>query len=161
MQDIAIVSPAVFQSRWGFHPFSIQVSRQLRRLNVAYQRALRQAAAWNRWNRKEPQNRVVRPRIRNDKWQVIGYGRAEPVGEPKLCPVFCFMGDRVDYCRGGPDGFTAVKTQVAKNDGGLGHRIWKTARYARTPMPTPEQAIRNDHDLLTVAEIEDLIRRLA
>ena len=158
MQEIVITSPAVFQSRWGYHPFSITVSRQLRRLNAAYQRALRQAAAWNRWNRwnrKEPHNRVIRPRIRNDKGQVIGYGKAEPVGEPKLCPVFCHVGE-IKVCG---VAFGDAKTVWANDE--LGYRIWKTARYARTPMPTPEQAIRNDNDLLSVAEIEDLIRRLS
>jgi hypothetical protein len=78
----------VFPSRWGLHPCDYATYRKLRFLNMVYQRAVRQAHAWDRWQRKDPHNRVSRRRIRNEKGQTIGYAAPVPVAEPPLCPVF-------------------------------------------------------------------------
>jgi hypothetical protein len=78
----------MFQSRWGFHPCDNQTFRKLKVLHHVYQTALRMAHAWERWNRKDPQNRVMRRRIRNDKGQTIGYDLPIALAEPRICPVF-------------------------------------------------------------------------
>jgi hypothetical protein len=78
----------MFQSRWGFHPCDYTTYRKLKFLHGVYQRALRMARAWERWKRKDPQNRVMRRRIRNEKGQTIGYEPPVPLAEPSLCPVF-------------------------------------------------------------------------
>ena len=78
----------MFQSRWGFHPCDYQTYRKLKVLHSVYQAALRMAHAWERWNRKDPQNRVMRRRIRNDEGQTIGYEPPVPLAEPRICPVF-------------------------------------------------------------------------
>lgn len=46
-----------FQSRWGYHPCGKELFLKLKKLNILAQKALRQMAVWERWNRKEPQNR--------------------------------------------------------------------------------------------------------
>jgi hypothetical protein len=61
--------PSVHSSRWGFHNSNYETYRKLKALHGLYLEARRRAAAWERWHRKEPHNRVARP-------------------EPALCPVF-------------------------------------------------------------------------
>lgn len=58
-------------------------------MNQAWLLALKERAAWQRWSRKLPHNRVRRPRIRNERGQTIGYGPRVPVPEPELSTVFC------------------------------------------------------------------------
>ena len=78
----------MFQSRWGFHPCDYSTYRKLKFLHHVYQKALRMAHAWERWKRKDPHNRVMRRRIRNDKGQTIGYETPVPLAEPRICPIF-------------------------------------------------------------------------
>src|SRR6516162_2899271 len=78
----------MFQSRWGFHPCDYPTYRKLKFLNQVYLRALCLAHAWTRWARKDPHNRVMRRRIRNEKGQTIGYEPPVPLAEPKICAVF-------------------------------------------------------------------------
>lgn len=100
---------SIFRSRWGFHPCSYETFLKLKHLNGLYFRALREAAAWRRWHRKEPHNRVSRPRLRNQAGQVVGYGPPVPVSEPRLSTLFTqfvqvprFVDRRGGAC---PDGF--------------------------------------------------------
>lgn len=46
-----------FQSKWGFHPCTVELFRKLKRLNFLAYEGKRRISAWNRWNRKDPQNR--------------------------------------------------------------------------------------------------------
>jgi hypothetical protein len=78
----------MFQSRWGFHPCDYSTYRKLKFLHFAYLKAVRLAHAWQRWHRKDPHNRVMRRRIRNDGGQTIGYEPPAPLPEPSLSPVF-------------------------------------------------------------------------
>jgi hypothetical protein len=78
----------MFQSRWGFHPCDYQTYRKLKLLNRVYLQSVRMAHTWARWKRKDPHNRVIRRRIRNDKGQTIGYEPPIPLPEPRICPVF-------------------------------------------------------------------------
>jgi hypothetical protein len=61
----------------------------LKELSKAWQKALRQRGAWQRWYRKLPHNRVRRVRIRNEKGETIGYGNPMPIPEPAVSPTFC------------------------------------------------------------------------
>lgn len=81
-------TPQVFQSRWGFHPCDYATYRKLKLLNQVYLRSVRLARAWQRWQRKEPHNRVSRRRVRNGQGQTVGYGPPVPLAEPPVCPVF-------------------------------------------------------------------------
>ncbi len=78
----------MFQSRWGFHPCDYATFRKLKFLRHLHQKALRMAHAWERWNRKDPHNRVLRRRIRNAKGQTLGYEPPGALPEPRICPVF-------------------------------------------------------------------------
>lgn len=79
---------AMFQSRWGFHPCDYQTYRKLKTLNQVYRQAIRLAHAWARWKRKDPHNRILRRRIRNEKGQTIGYELPVPLPEPSICSFF-------------------------------------------------------------------------
>src|SRR5262245_22229925 len=61
----------------------------LKDLNKLWEMARRQAAAWQRWNRKLPHNRVRRPRLRDDQGRVVGHGPPEPLPKPPLPEAFC------------------------------------------------------------------------
>lgn len=121
----------VFQSKWGFHVVSKETLKKLRFLNGVYQRALGRAKSWGRWERKLPQNRVCRPRQRNEAGRIVGYGEATPWLEPSLCPVFTMkITERVvvhptkGYHKDGQD-----YTHVQVNS----HSIVEATRQARTP----------------------------
>ncbi len=76
------------KSRFGFHPCSYAIYCKLKILAKAYFQTIHDVAVWIRWNRKEPQNRVSRKRIRNDRGQVVGYEESVPIPEPKFCDLF-------------------------------------------------------------------------
>lgn len=78
----------VFESRWGFHPCSREVSKKLRFLNGFYQKALARFSAWNRWNAKMPHNRIKKAKLRGADGRVYGYGEPVEWKEPVLLPIF-------------------------------------------------------------------------
>lgn len=61
----------------------------LKELNRLCLRACRETAAWRRWHRKLPHNRVRRRRIRDANGRTVDYGPPELVPEPKLSLPFC------------------------------------------------------------------------
>lgn len=61
----------------------------LKELNRLWVRARHEAAAWRRWHRKRPHNRVRRERLRDAAGRVVGYGPPVPVPEPPLSSPFC------------------------------------------------------------------------
>lgn len=115
------------QSRWGFHPCSLEEFRELRALWRAVLVRRIQVAAWERWNAKAPQNRVSRERIRDPNGRVIGYGEGVPVPEPPLPSAAC---DKVTR----PSG--AVDVDFAGPDGADLRRLQEAYRLARRPRPT-------------------------
>jgi len=58
----------VYQSKHGYHPCDHKTFIMLKKLNARIEEAKKKAAAWNRWHRKDPNNR---------------HGN-----EPKICPIF-------------------------------------------------------------------------
>ena len=78
-----------FQSRFGHHPCDRETYFALKRLRHLWLRTLYRKAAWDRWDRKEPQNRFIRKKLRNSKKQCVGYEPTTiPIKEPKV-PDFC------------------------------------------------------------------------
>lgn len=153
----------VFESRWGFHPCSKEVDRKLRKLNAAYQKALSSASAWRRWERKEPQNRILRQKIYDAQGRVCGrqpvldaLGESLKQPEPKLCPVFCRKVTRkVYYDRSGkwvPNGID--REFVCIEDYGIS----VSARTARTPAPSKELV---RPLALTIEQIDSLLEKLS
>jgi hypothetical protein len=123
-------------SRWGFHPCDYVTFRLLKKLHGFYWRALRQHAAWQRWARKKPHNRVIRHKIRNEEGHVVRREVVGPMPEPVLCPVFCVR--------------DKIKTHVDEEGNYLpegrfvdrvtfrGHGIPEAYHSARTPRPQAE-----------------------
>ena len=79
----------VYQSKWGYHPCDLETYKKLRKLNQWFMKAQREAAEWNRWARKDKQNRVIRKFIRNDQGQKIGCEIVGPKPEPVIDSPFC------------------------------------------------------------------------
>jgi len=74
----------VHKSKWGFHPCGYETFKKLKALQKLYQDALRRRAAWERWERKLPENRISRKKIRNSAGQVVGFMAPQPLTEPEL-----------------------------------------------------------------------------
>jgi len=131
---------AVHQSKWGHHPISREASQKLRFINGVYAKAQHLAGAWERWERKLPENRVVRRAVKDDKGMKIGTeivkdAAGNPVAwlEPGICPLFH---EKVP----GHIKYGSYVRGVAK-DNGFGDKILFASRQARTPQPTPEEVL--------------------
>jgi hypothetical protein len=77
------------EGKYGWYPCDWATYRKLKELNMAYTKAMHEKAAWERWDRKEPQNRVIRGKLKNSKGQVVGYQAPIPMPEPELTTFFC------------------------------------------------------------------------
>ncbi|MCI0378989.1 MAG: hypothetical protein L0215_15380 [Gemmataceae bacterium] len=110
----------------------------MKELNKLWEKAKRQRASWQRWNRKLPHNRVSRPRLRDERGRTIGYGSPIPLHEPVLHPAFCH---KVQL----PSG----RWDIELRDVG----IESAYRLARHPKPTPD-------DVTPLPMSKDEIRRL-
>lgn len=83
------IHPGIYQGRWGFYPCDWETYRKLKELNKALTKARHQKAAWERWNRKMPHNRVMRAKLKDSSGRTVGYAAPVPMPEPELCPLFC------------------------------------------------------------------------
>jgi hypothetical protein len=79
----------MFQSKWGWHPCDWATFRLLKKLNAACEAARRRFAAWQRWRRKMPHNRVIRRWLRDAEGRRIGCEIVGPLPEPVLPALFC------------------------------------------------------------------------
>lgn len=133
-----VLEKAVHQSKWGFHSCSKEISKKLRFLNGVFAKAQHMAGAWERWERKLPQNRVVKRAIKDSKGIKIGTevvldAQGKPVEwkEPQVCDLFHDkIPSSVDRWGG--------KIGGRAEDNGFGAKILAASRQARTPQPTPE-----------------------
>ncbi len=95
----------------------------LKELNKLWVAARGRAAAWRRWSRKLPHNRVRRTRVRDAAGRTVGYGPPVPVPEPPLLPYFC----------------QTVRLPSGRVDVVLtGEAVEAAYRLARKPQPTAE-----------------------
>jgi hypothetical protein len=78
----------VHQGRWGFHPCDYQTFRKLKELHKWYYEALCEWSNWCRWARKEPQNRVIRRKLKDSSGNPAGREIVGPRPEPSYCPYF-------------------------------------------------------------------------
>lgn len=122
-----------FQSRWGFHPTSREASKKLRFINGLYAKSLHMAGAWERWNRKDPKNRVQKNIWRDADGKKYGEniikdeaGNPVLIPEPKFCPLFH---EKVKNPWTG---------KYELKDNGFGYKILSMSRQARKPQPSPE-----------------------
>lgn len=75
------------RAKRGFHPYNYETHLKLKFLKKHYWLAARGLAAWLRWKAKQPQNRVLRQRVRDDKGRVLSE-TTKPWPEPLYCSVF-------------------------------------------------------------------------
>jgi hypothetical protein len=129
----------VHQSKWGFHPISREASKKLRFINSVYAKSQHLAGAYERWDRKQPQNRVMVRRVKDADGKrrreavLDAAGKPVPMTEPQVCPLF----------------HTKVPSRVQNgyyylgraDDNGYGEKILAASRQARTPQPTPEAVL--------------------
>jgi hypothetical protein len=123
----------VFQSRWGFHPISRESSKKLRFINGKFAKAQHAAGRWERWEHKQPQNRVLMERTspRAKKTPVLGAdGKPVLMSEPKVNPLFFITQPTQDK------GWYQILGRAKST--GLGEKILMCSRIARTPAATPE-----------------------
>lgn len=85
------------RSRWGWYPCDYQTFQLLKKLNARCTRAQRDYAAWRRWQRKKPSNRVLREKIVDDQGCKVGSQVVGPRPEPPLDPLFCTRQKVVQY----------------------------------------------------------------
>ena len=76
------------QGKYGWYPCDWATYQKLKALNMDYNKALHEKAAWERWDRKEPQNRVVRAKLKDSKGNVVGYAAPVPQKEPAITSIF-------------------------------------------------------------------------
>ncbi len=114
------MSNQVHQGRWGFYPCDYETYQKLKELHKWYYEAVRKWADWCRWERKEPQNRVIRRKIKDEKGQTIGREVVGPRPEPVVCPHFHHNGKPSPWS--GPECVDVIGAY----------------RNARMPKPTPE-----------------------
>jgi hypothetical protein len=122
------IEKAVFQSKWGFHPCSRETLRKLRQLQVYSIHALHQEARLERWERKEPQNRVLnrdKDGLRIPRRQRKTYPTSWP--KPVLHSI-PFVGDEIENARMPKATADAVKplrwTEDEINDMLAEARLW-------------------------------------
>ena len=144
---------SAFKSRFGWHPCDYATFRKLKTLHKLYWQAVYQKAAWERWERKEPQNRVMRPRIRNAEGQVVGYKPAMPRPEPKLNGFLKKQTYKTRYNRSGLYlGKEVERERVVWAF--VPEYGWQDYKNARMPVETPEQVIPLK---LTIEKIDELL----
>jgi hypothetical protein len=85
------------EGRWGWHPCDYQTFRKLKLLHKYYWITVRQFSNWKRWDRKEPQNRLIRKWTTEEVRLVDGTTASRPlkkvvgeIPEPKYCPFFVY-----------------------------------------------------------------------
>lgn len=86
----------VHKGRHGYYPCSRETFLKLKRIAKAYTHARRMLHDWYRWQRKQPQNRVIRKTIRDAQGRKVGSEVIGPRPEPFLKLLF-IQWDRISY----------------------------------------------------------------
>jgi hypothetical protein len=121
----------VHEGKWGFYPCDYQMYQKIRRLYGYYLLALRRVAEIERWKRKQPQNRVIRRRLRNANNQRCGYEIVGPRPEPCAVPIFTEKTKLRSWS--GID--------LGESIGVINSDIAQNYRSARYPKTTPEEVV--------------------
>jgi len=143
------------QGKYGWYPCDRETYHKLKKLNMALTQAIRKKSAWDRWDRKEPQNRVIRTKIRDSLRRVIGFQEPVPMPEPEVYGIFCQkvvknvkVGKKGQYYKDGCD-----ETFVEMN----GLSICEDYKKSRYPVATKEECVELS---LNTAQINELYSRL-
>lgn len=79
----------VYETKYGFYPCDKETMLKLKALFKEWYRSLSEMAKWGRWDRKMPQNRVMKKKIRDTNGRVIGREVIGPMPEPVYSSIFC------------------------------------------------------------------------
>lgn len=134
------VASHVHQSKWGYHPCDKEVFLKLKKLNKFYVDALHKKAAWERWERKKPSNRIRREKLRDSNGKAVGYGVPMPFNEPELNGLLekqMYMSDvdhngRYNIVKGKSVPVERGRVSFVRN----AELIAQEYKYARTPQPS-------------------------
>jgi hypothetical protein len=140
------------RSRWGWHPCDYTTYLLLKRLHGLCERARRRYAAWQRWRRKMPHNRVIRRKVVDACGRKIGAEVVGPRPEPPLAALFCVHRQVLTYWSAGgrPLKEGRLVEEVVFDDLG----IPAAYRAARTPAATEAEVAPLP---LTAAEVRRLL----
>jgi hypothetical protein len=130
------------RSRWGWHLLDYETFQVLKRLNARCEEAARRYAAWRRWQRKKPHNRVIRRKIRDAEGHSVGTEVLGPRPEPPLDPLFCLRSRVLSFRGENGERLKQGRWMEELRFSDLGIRV--AYRTARQPATAPElvQALR-------------------
>lgn len=132
----AEVRPAVtaVQGRWGWYACDHATFLLYKKLAAHVRKAQAQYCTWLRWNRKQPQNRVLRRHVRDTQGRKCGREVVGPWAEPPLSPVFVTRSMVRDSWESYVQKKEVLKEVVVFNP----HGAIEAYRQARYPKATPE-----------------------
>lgn len=139
----------VNKTKYGYFACDKPTYKKIRRLYYYYWQAVQQAANWNRWHAKNPNNRIIKVKEKIDG--KIKVKLVLPKPEPELVPVFTKKEVVTSFYRKGvyvPGGFQEEKVSVC--DMGI------LALYAA--VKKPKNVAKNLHE--TTHTIEEIIGML-
>lgn len=145
----------MFQGKYGWYPCDRETYHKLKKLNMAWNKALHAKARWERWDRKEPQNRVIRNKIRNSNGRVVGYQAPVPMPEPAVSPIFCnkiLKNVKIDK-KGNYHKDGKIETFIEM----IGLSIYEDYRKARYPVATEAECTSLS---MSLSEIDELYSKL-
>src|SRR5262249_8575017 len=122
------------QTRWGWYPCDYATFRLLKQLHTRFWEARRRYAEWRRWERKQPQNRVLRERVVDEQGNKAGSRILGPKPEPLLDPLFCTREKVVRHWN--KDGKHLRDGETVERICFADHGLPETYRLARRPAAT-------------------------
>jgi hypothetical protein len=125
------------QARWGWYPCEYETYRLLKALNRLCEQARRQYAAWQRWRRKAPHNRVLRRAIVDGSGRKIGKEVLGSWPEPPLLDLFCLR--RQVPSNWSDDGRPLKTPRLVEAVEFDDHGIEEAYRHARRPVATEQE----------------------
>ncbi len=145
-EEPVMYADTTYESRWGHHPCDKETYFKLKELQRCYWEAVRAEHEWERWNRKDPQNRVIREKIRDEKGRITGSNVIGPRPEPVRSKLF-YKTYKVPAWNGSEREVTTFEYADIVTD----------CRKARTPVADPNKVPKLS---LTIKEIDNLINQI-
>ncbi len=149
-----VATPAefdVYKTRWGYVAYSYEDYKKLKRINMIYHKALKQAGKWKRWIRKAPHNRVIRKWTRNDQGWKVGSSIVGPEPQPSVCDWFSKKLVKLNREPVGRwfDGHTYIKTD---NEAAVEYQKSRKPRFKAEDVEEPTWDTKQIDSLLRLAE---------
>lgn len=145
------------KGKFGWYPCDITTYHKLKAINLAFDQAVHKMKAWERWERKDPNNRVSRKKLKDSTGRVVGYGVAEPITEPDICSVFCNKVVRkVNWDKNG----TYYKDGIERTFVECGASFYEDYRKARYPIENEADCQKLSRSLEEIDKLYLLIKNI-